>query len=138
TWCMKLSRARCSRASDRPFQEFPMTTNQLGTEAYGPFVPRRRAISRRRFLKATGIAMALPFLDSMVAPFSRVSRAAAALAPNAAPRRMFAVCNNLGLLKEGFFPKDAGRDYALSPYLKLLEEHRKDFTVFTGVSHPQV
>jgi hypothetical protein len=41
-------------------------------------------------------------------------------------------------LPEHFFPKDAGRDYTLSPYLKLLEEHRADFTVLSGVSHPFV
>ena len=51
---------------------------------------------------------------------------------------MFCICNNLGLLPEPFFPKDAGRDYTPSPYLKLLEEHRDDFTVFSGVSHPDV
>jgi BMFP domain-containing protein YqiC len=51
---------------------------------------------------------------------------------------MFCICNNLGVLPQPFFPKDAGRDYTLSPYLKLLEEHRVDFTVLSGVSHPFV
>ena len=51
---------------------------------------------------------------------------------------MFAICNNLGLLPEQFFPTGRGRDYAPSPYLKLLQEHRNDFTVFSGVSHPNV
>ncbi len=51
---------------------------------------------------------------------------------------MFCICNNLGVLPEPFFPKDVGRDYALSPYLKLLQEHRADFTVLSGVSHPFV
>ena len=43
-----------------------------------------------------------------------------------------------GLRPDLFFPTGAGRDYAASPYLKLLEEHRNDFTVFSGVSHPNV
>jgi hypothetical protein len=51
---------------------------------------------------------------------------------------MFCICNNLGVLPEPFFPKGAGRDYPLSPYLKLLEDHRADFTVLSGVSHPSV
>jgi hypothetical protein len=51
---------------------------------------------------------------------------------------MFAVCNNLGLVPEYFFPKQTGRDYKLSPYLEILEEHRNDFTVFSGVWHPDV
>jgi BMFP domain-containing protein YqiC len=63
-----------------------------------------------------------------------IARAAA----DTSPRRMFCICNNLGLLPEHFFPKDAGRDYTLSPYLTLLEEHRADFTVLSGVSHPFV
>jgi hypothetical protein len=76
------------------------------------------------------VAVALPFLESMRAPFAR--------AAGAAPRRMFCICNNLGVLPEPFFPKDAGRDYAPSPYLQLLQEHRADFTVLSGVSHPFV
>jgi BMFP domain-containing protein YqiC len=64
-------------------------------------------------------------------PFARASAAAA-------PRRMFCICNNLGVLPQPFFPKDAGREYTPSPYLKLLQEHRADFTVLSGVSHPNV
>jgi hypothetical protein len=60
------------------------------------------------------------------------------LADAAVPRRMFAICNNLGVLAEPFFPKDIGQNYTLSPYLELLKEHRNDFTVFSGVSHPNV
>src|SRR5205807_4387176 len=52
--------------------------------------------------------------------------------------RLFGICNNLGVLPEPFFPMDAGRDFTLSPYLRLLEEHRADFTVLSGVSHPGV
>jgi len=107
-------------------------------QAYGPFTSRRRPISRRRMLKAAGVALALPFLDSMLAPFSRRSFGASPLAGDGVPRRMFGVCNNLGLLHEPFFPKDTGKDYTLSPYLSYLKEHRNDFTVMSGVSHPNV
>jgi hypothetical protein len=96
-----------------------------------PFASTRRPISRRRFLRGAGVALSLPFLESMRAPFARA-------ADNKVPRRMFGICNNLGVLPEPFFPKDAGRDYTPSPYLKLLQEHRNDFTVFSGVSHPFV
>ncbi len=85
--------------------------------------------------------MALPFLDSMIPAFARAadqSSSSSPLAPNATPRRMFGICNNLGVLPGSFFPEGAGRDYALSPYLQLLQEHRNDFTVFSGVSHPNV
>lgn len=105
--------------------------------AHGPFVSRRRPISRRRLLRAAGVALALPILESMTAPFTR--GASAATAPSLGPpRRFFAICNNLGLLHEPFFPKDSGRNYAPSPYLRLLQDYRNDFTVMSGVSHPNV
>ena len=104
----------------------------------GPFVSTRRAISRRKFLRGAGIVLSLPFLDSMVPAFAAATRNSASATPGGTPRRMFGICNNLGLLPEGFFPKQGGRDYQLSPYLELLKEHRNDFTVFSGVSHPDV
>jgi hypothetical protein len=104
-----------------------------------PHISSRPALSRRRFLRGAGIAMALPLLDSMIPAFARAAEATSSpLAPGATPRRMFGICNNLGLLPGSFFPTDAGRDYTLSPYLQLLGDHRKDFTVFSGVSHPNV
>jgi hypothetical protein len=75
-------------------------------------------------------------LEAMLPAFARAGSPAAT---GARPvRRMLAICNNLGLLAEPFFPQQAGRDYALSPYLENLREHRNDFTVFSGVSHPEV
>ncbi len=95
-----------------------------------PFAARNRAISRRFFLRGTGVALSLPMLDAMRPAFAR--------APETAPRRMLGVCNNLGLLPDEFFPTEAGRSYKPSPYLELLAEHRNHFTVFSGVSHPDV
>jgi hypothetical protein len=105
--------------------------------AHGPFASRRRPLSRRRLLRAAGVGLALPFLESMIAPFAREARAAD-VAPGGPPRRFLGICNNLGLLHGDFFPKDAGRGYALSPYLRHLKDHRDDFTVMSGVSHPNV
>src|SRR6266568_13117 len=51
---------------------------------------------------------------------------------------MLAICNNLGLLPDHFFPKNSGADYTLSPYLEVLQEHLNNITVFSGVSHPDV
>ena len=102
-----------------------------------PYVATREAMDRRHFLRSAGVALSLPFLNSMLRPFARAAEASP-LGTSEAPRRMFGICNNLGLLHENFFPTGAGRDYVASPYLKLLDAHRKDFTVFTGVSHPNV
>jgi hypothetical protein len=103
-----------------------------------PYVSTRRPLSRRRFLQGAGIALSLPFLESMIPTFARAAQSSSPLAPNAKPRRMFGICNNLGLLPDYFFPTGNGRDYKPSPYLELLKEHRNDFSVFSGVSHPNV
>ena len=103
-----------------------------------PYVSTRQHISRRHFLRGIGVAMALPFLDSMIVPFARSAEVSSPLAPNATPRRMFAICNNLGLLPGSFFPTGGGHEYAASPYLETLKDHRDAFTVFSGVSHPNV
>jgi len=103
-----------------------------------PYVVTRQAMSRRHFLKGVGVVVSLPFLSSMIAPFARAAELASPLAPTATPRRMFTICNNLGLLPAEFFPTGSGRDYVASPYLEKLQAHRNDFTVFSGVSHPNV
>jgi Protein of unknown function (DUF1552) len=103
-----------------------------------PYVSTRRVLSRRKFLRGAGILLSLPMLDAMTPMFAGVVKSAASVTPGGKPRRMFGICNNLGLLPEHFFPKESGRDYALSPYLEVLQEHRDDFTVFSGVSHPDV
>ena len=103
-----------------------------------PYVVTRQAMSRRHFLKGVGVVVSLPFLSSMIAPFARAAELASPLAPTSTPRRMFSICNNLGLLPAEFFPTGAGRDYVASPYLEKLQAHRNDLTVFSGVSHPNV
>jgi len=86
-------------------------------------------MNRRQFLRSAGVALALPVLERY--SFAR----AGAETP---PRRILAVCNNLGLLPDRFFPAKGGRDYVASPYLEVLNAHRDDFTVFGGVMHPDV
>lgn len=95
-------------------------------------IQTRQALSRRHFLAGAGVAMGLPLLDAMSAPLRAAS--------TAAPRRFFGICNNLGLVPEKFFPaaESAGFDYTLSPYLEHLADYRRDFTVFSGVWHPDV
>ena len=91
--------------------------------------PSPAPLSRRSFLRGAGVSLALPFLDAMK------PRAFAESGP-AAPRRMVAVCASLGIYGPDFFPKEPGANYTLTPYLELLREHRQDFTVFSGLSHP--
>src|SRR5262249_22489918 len=94
----------------------------------------QRSVSRRQFLRASGVGLALPLLDAMLPAFSR------AATKIEAPRRFLGVCNNLGLLPEKFFPEadQVGKGYKLSPYLEEMKDHRDNFTVFSGVWHPDV
>ena len=75
--------------------------------------------------------MALPSLECMSPVFGQRS-------DETPPRRMLLISNNLGVLPIPFFPTQTGRDYELSPYLSELTEFRNDFTVFSGLSHPDV
>ncbi len=85
-------------------------------------------ISRRAALRASGVALALPLLDVMNPAFG-FERAEQ-------PKRMVLICNALGLFPASLFPKTSGTDYADTEYLELLKEHRSDFTLFSGLSHP--
>ncbi len=86
-------------------------------------------ISRRAFLRGTGVALALPFLDAMWPLRTGAAEAAA-------PKRLVAVCTSLGIYGPALFPTETGRDYTSTPYLDLIKDHRNDFTVFSGLSHP--
>ena len=90
-----------------------------------------KQLSRRTLLRSAGAAMALPLLDAMVPAFAKES-------DQTVPRRMIAINVDLGFMPEEFFPKQTGRDFEPSPYLKLLDDFRSDYSVFSGVSHPQV
>jgi hypothetical protein len=87
-------------------------------------------IPRRTFLRATGVAIALPFLEAMVPLGAAEAKKALAQSP-----RLVLIGQPLGMYGPNFFPEKAGRDYEPSRYLKLLQAHRDQFTVFSGMSH---
>lgn len=89
-------------------------------------------LHRRTFLRGAGVAMALPLLDAMK------PRARAAAGKPKTKRRMICINTPLGLHPAAFFPEKAGRDYELSPYLEVVKEFRDDFTVISGLSHPDI
>lgn len=88
--------------------------------------------SRRHFLKGAGIALALPLLEATAPKQARGDN------EPPRPRRMIAINVDLGFMPEEFFPVESGRDFQPSPYLKLLDGFRNDYTVFSGLSHPEV
>src|ERR1043166_9792203 len=115
----------CERWSTKLCRVPPSSTSSLPP-------PMNRTLSRRTFLRASGIAMALPLLDAML---PRSARGAARALP---PRRMVAVCSYLGFHTPFLFPEQGGTNYEAPPYLKVLDPLRGNFSVFSGVSHPGV
>lgn len=86
-----------------------------------------RPLDRRTLLKASGVSLALPLLESM--------QPACAAVDQKPPQRLVFICTTLGLHPPLLWPKKSGPDYELTPYLELLKEHREDFTLFSGLSH---
>jgi len=84
-------------------------------------------LTRRRLLKAGSAILALPWLESL-APAQEKSP----------PKRIISVCTSFGLYGPAFFPTKAGKDYEASEYLKVLGDLREQFTVFSGISHPDI
>lgn len=84
-------------------------------------------ISRRKMLKASGIGLTLPLLETMQ------TRARADV--SSPPKRMVLICTALGLHPPNLWPTTAGNQYEATPYLRLLKSHRDDFTLFSGLSH---
>ena len=103
-----------------------------------------RRLSRRTLLRAAGAGVGLPLLDAMLFGSGRTARAEAA----AAVQRLVAIHVPLGMMPQFFFPeKTKAREQEKtgtassgpsSPYLDLLADHRGQFTIFSGMSHPEV
>ncbi len=86
-------------------------------------------LNRRTFLRTAGVSLALPLLDI---------EASSAPAEKTPRRRMVCINTPLGLHPPAFFPEKAGKDYTLSPYLEVVKDFRDDFTVISGLSHPDI
>ncbi|MEK6262727.1 MAG: DUF1552 domain-containing protein [Planctomycetota bacterium] len=94
-------------------------------------------LTRRHVLRGLGAAISLPLLDAML---PRVWSAPSQFKPltksqAVQPRMIFCyVPNGVNILE--WVPKESGANYALSPTLEVLKEHRQDFTVISGLGHP--
>ena len=95
------------------------------------YTATKHHLDRRTFLRGTGAALSLPFLEAMVPAFA--TRAQAAVAQP--PQRFMAMCATLGFHTPFLFPKETGADYTLTPYLEPLKALRSDFSVISGLQH---
>ena len=84
-------------------------------------------LDRRRFLRVGSVCLALPWMERF-----------AGAGETAPPKRIVNICTSFGLYGPSFFPKQAGRDYEPSEYLEILGDLRNQFTVFSGISHPEI
>jgi Protein of unknown function (DUF1552) len=90
----------------------------------------KKHIPRRAFLRGIGAAVALPLLDSMIP-------ASTALAQTAAnPRlRMGFIYFPHGAIMDQWTPKNAGKDFEISPILQPLQPYKKQLTVVSGLDN---
>ncbi len=100
---------------------------------------KRDYIGRRTFLRGTGLALALPWLESFGSyPTKSVNT----------PKRFVSIYHPDGVgvpLKEdpawkdwSWFPHGGEKDFEFTKVLDVLEPLRSDITVYAGLSHPAV
>ncbi len=86
-------------------------------------------LPRRQFLRFAGVSLALPFLES----FKPRARAASNSVPEF--KRLVCVGNPYGMIPERFFPEQTGFDYEMPVLLESMEDHRRDFTIYSNLDH---
>jgi hypothetical protein len=96
-------------------------------------------VNRRFFLRATGITLALPLLESLS---TRVLGAGIAVGSKSGkavgstrPTRLVCIGNMLGFYGPQFFPKQTGRGYELPLLLQPLAPHQDKLTLYSGLDH---
>ena len=93
----------------------------------------KRSLSRRTFLRGTGVVIALPFLDAMLPALTPLARA------QARPRARFgAIYVPNGAIMEQWIPEVVGTGFDFKPILKPLEPFKDQIVVTTNLtrSHP--
>lgn len=82
-------------------------------------------LNRRNFLRAAGVSIALPSLESIAAPKGAPS----------GPRNFVAIGTYLGWHQNAFYPNETGASYTMPETLRPLEKYRDQFTIFSGLDH---
>ncbi|PHS11337.1 MAG: hypothetical protein COA78_10040 [Blastopirellula sp.] len=86
-------------------------------------------VNRRRFLRGTGVCIALPMMGSL---FPRMARAAE---DASRAQRIAVVSVPFGMVVDQFHPKESGLNYSLPPTLEPLNKLKQDITVFSNLDH---
>ena len=93
--------------------------------------PQSALATRRTFLRGAGVALSLPWLESL----GGIVHAAEA---GKEPRRLLLICLPLGIYRDSLIPEQTGTSYELPEYLAPLADLRDRFTVVSGLEHPGV
>src|SRR5580692_9723449 len=95
------------------------------------YIQRKRwRMSRRTFLQATGVSLALPWLEAMGVRSGSLANAGE-MAGYEIPRRSY--FSIWGFFNNRAVPKETGKDYTLTAPFDVLKEHKNDFTLFSGM-----
>ncbi len=86
----------------------------------------RLILDRRQFLRAAGITLALPALESLRGLQAEESDSS---------RRLVCIGNEFGMYPGAFWPQQLDANSELPPLLKPLERHRENFTIFSHLDH---
>lgn len=90
----------------------------------------RFPLSRRTFLRGTGVSLALPWLEAM-----SPRAVASALEADAAPVRMAVLFMPNGVPPKKWSPNGVGREFQLSPILEPLADFKNDIFIPTNLWH---
>jgi hypothetical protein len=95
------------------------------------FIQRNRwRLSRRTFLQAAGVSLALPWLEAMGLRSGSVTNAGEMTNAEIPRRTYFSVW---GFFNNRTVPKETGKDYPLPAPFDVLAEYKNDFTLFSGL-----
>ena len=102
---------------------------------------RISSLDRRKFLRGSGVALALPWFES----FNRLASAASSsekrkrlacfYLPDGVPMPL---ANDPSFKEWSWFPHGSGKDFTLTKCMETLEPLRQELTVFSGLSNPAV
>jgi len=92
-----------------------------------------QAGSRRSFLRGAGVALALPWLESLPLPAAETAAAALSSDPNKPPLRFATIFFSNGVEPVHWWAKGAGADMEIGPGLTPMMPHREDMTFVRGL-----
>ena len=99
------------------------------------------SLDRRKFLRGSGVALALPWFESFnqiasaASPQEKSKRLACFYLPDGVPMPLE---KDPSFNDWSWFPHGAGKDFTLTKCMETLEPLKQELTVFSGLSHPAV